>query len=446
MAPLVAHDPLHTTYCTLVVAHQLVYKYAGGMTTRLWNHRPYLIWLVSDTTKDLGAGLASFALPLIALMATGEPAQAGVIAAVGAIATLVLALYGGLLADRHSRIRLMVLCSTLAVAIALALLALTLTDSLGFATLLGLELLFSVQFGLFGVAGEAALKDLVPSDAVGRAQAANQARDAVLRLGANPLAGMLLAVGGWLLAATMLIAGLVSTASAVLLGRSSGSTEHAAPTLRDTSLREGLSWLARRRDLRSVLLLMTIVNLGFNAATTTLIYSMQQDGQPLPMIGLLGTSIGAASLVGAVLATRLVTLVPSGTLVITSLALGTIALAVLPFTRSVPVSIVAPALGLLMAPCLNAALLGYSMVATPTELVGRVRSASMIVVSAAMPLAPMLAGFGLSSIGREATLWVCVALCTVATLIALLNRALHSLPIESEWAAHAEQFADTASP
>ena len=58
----------------------------------------------------------------------------------------------------------------------------------------------------------------------------------------------------------------------------------------------------------------------------------------------------------------------------------------------------------------------------------------------AMPLAPLIAGFGLAWIGREGTILICAALCLVAVLLAVGNRALRALPVEAHWAAHAKQY------
>ena len=55
-------------------------------------------------------------------------------------------------------------------------------------------------------------------------------------------------------------------------------------------------------------------------------------------------------------------------------------------------------------------------------------------------LAPLIAGFGLTWIGREWTILVCAALCIVAVALALGNRALRALPVESRWAEHAKQY------
>jgi hypothetical protein len=59
----------------------------------------------------------------------------------------------------------------------------------------------------------------------------------------------------------------------------------------------------------------------------------------------------------------------------------------------------------------------------------------------AMPLAPLVAGGGLSLIGRDATLIIGAVLCAISVLLAVSTAALRALPAESGWAGHAAQFA-----
>src|SRR5690606_12128194 len=66
---------------------------------------------------------------------------------------------------------------------------------------------------------ESAVKEIVPDEAMGRAQAANQGRDAVLQLAGGPLGGVLLAVGGWLIGAAMAVCQVVAMVTAWMLQR-----------------------------------------------------------------------------------------------------------------------------------------------------------------------------------------------------------------------------------
>ncbi|UPL19182.1 MFS transporter [Microbacterium aurugineum] len=421
---------------------------------RLWQNTRYLTWLVSDTSKGLAAALFGFAIPLLALIVTNDPAQAGIIGGAGMIARLLMTLAGGVLADRHRRIALMLLGSVIGIVLAGGFTLLALGDALTFGSLLVIDVLLAARSGLFDVAGESAIKEIVPDEAMGRAQAANQGRDAALQLAGGPLGGLLLGVGGWLVGVAMTLCHAIAALTAWVLGRQArragvvdegaAQDDSAAPAARKPNawaeLREGFRWLFSRPDLRGVLLITTIINLGFNAAITTVIYALQQEGYPAFVIGTLSASIGAVMLVGAACAPMLVPRIRAGVLTIAGLAVvagGAVALSTVGEPWAIALVLGA---SVLLLPSLNAAMLGYFMVATPSALLGRANSAAGVLAMGAMPLAPLVAGFGLAWIGREGTLLICAALCLVSVILAVGNRALRALPVESGWATHAEQF------
>lgn len=437
---------------------------------RLWRNARYLTWLVSDTGKGLAAALFGFAIPLLALIVTNDPAQAGIIGGAGMVARLVLTLAGGILADRHPRIILMLIGSLLGILLAGAFTLLALADALTFGTLLAANVLLAARSGLFDVAGESAIKEIVPDEAMGRAQAANQARDAALQLAGGPLGGLLLGAGGWLVGAAMTLCHGVAAATAWMLHRDlrragivdTGAEADADVTSGDAAssadagvdaggaapprttawaeLREGFAWLFSRPDLGGVLIIITIINLGFNAAITTVMYALQQEGYSELLIGSLGAGVGAVMLVGAVVAPMLVPRFSTGLLAVAGLSGGAIGTIVLSMVTEPWAIVVVLGASVLLLPALNAGMMGYFMVATPTQLLGRANSAAGVLGMGALPLAPLIAGFGLTWIGREWTILICAGLCVLAVALALGNRALRALPVESRWAEHATQY------
>lgn len=426
---------------------------------RLWRNTRYLTWLVSDTSKGLAASLFGFAIPLLALIVTNDPAQAGIIGGAGMVARLLMTLAGGVLADRHRRIALMLLGSLIGIVLAGGFTLLALGDAMTFGSLLVIDVLLAARSGLFDVAGESAIKEIVPDDAMGRAQAANQGRDAALHLAGGPLGGLLLGVGGWLVGVVMTLCHAIAALTAWMLGRQvrrAGMIDTGAGDVAEPStvvepgvavkpnawaeLREGFGWLLSRPDLGGVLLITTVINLGFNATITTIIYALQQDGYSELLIGTLSASIGAVMLVGAVCAPLLVPRIKAGVLTIAGLtvvSIGAIALSMVTDPWAIAVVLGA---SVLLIPALNAGMMGYFMVATPSHLLGRANSAAGVLGMGAMPLAPLIAGFGLAWIGREWTILICAALCLISVVLAVSNRALRALPVESGWAAHAKQY------
>jgi len=422
----------------------------------------YPLWLSVDTSAQLSSSLGSFAVPLLALSVTGSPTQAGVIGAVGLVGRASSTLTGGTLADRHPRGTLLVIGGITGLLLALALTALSLAHALGFAVLLVLNLALNVRAGLFGPASDAALKDVVPLTALGRAQAANEGRDAVLSLGASPLGGVLLGVGPWLIGAAMTACQVVTTLCALVLrgrlprgvaaGKAPGSDTvpvaapdalpdavpaPAAGPVTPRGLLGALGWMWARHDLRGVLVLSTVVNLGFLLITTTTIYSLQQAGAAPVAIGLVSAGIGAGSLLGSLAAVPLVRRVPAGVLTVSGMALFTLGCAVVPLLHAPLALALVLAVAMLGVPALNAALLGYTMVITPSALLGRVSAVIQTAALGATPLAPLLAGTGLDTVGRTPTLLFGVALCAVATVATCCVRELRRLPAEAEWQAAA---------
>jgi predicted MFS family arabinose efflux permease len=412
---------------------------------RLWRNTRYVTWLVSDTSKGLAGALFAFAVPLLALILTNDPAQAGIIGAAGMAARLLTTLIGGILADRHPRIALMLIGSVAGIVLAGVFTALALSGTLTFPILLLLNILLAARSGLFDVAGESAIKEIVPDDAMGRAQAANQGRDAALQLAGGPLGGLLLGVGGWLVGAVMTLCHVVAAVTASMLrrGAAPASAPAAAPALRPNAwreLREGFAWLLSRPDLGGVLLIITIINLGFNSAIITVIYGLQQEGYSELLIGTVSAAAGVAMLLGAFVAPLLVPRVGAGVLAIVGLTASAAGAAALSMVTAPWAIAVVLGAAVLLLPALNAGMMGYFMVATPTHLLGRANSAAGVLGMGAMPLAPLIAGFGLTLVGRDGTILMCAALCLLAAVLAVGNRALRGLPVESRWAEHAKQY------
>ncbi|WP_243228687.1 MFS transporter [Microbacterium sp. CIAB417] len=481
----------------------------------LWSNTRYVLWLVSDTSKGLATALVGFAIPLITLAVTNDPAQAGIVGGVGMVVRLITTLYGGVLADRHGRIALMLVGAGVATILAAGFTLLSVGDALTFGTILVIEVLLMIRAGLFEPASESALKEIVPDETMGRAQAANQGRDAALQLASGPLGGLLLGVGAWLVGVVMTLGYVLAGATAWMLRRSArragirdrpsdaaadrdallegaavpGATlphggvdaveaaavlegsvpdgvsaagrvvsEQAEPATAVpgtaaasastappkanawNEIRTGFAWLFSRPDLSGVLLIITIVNLGFNAAITTVIYGLQQAGYSELTIGTLSAILGAVMLAGALVAPMLVPRVKAGTLTIVGLAAVTIGAAVVSIVENPWWMAAVLGASVFLLPALNASMMGYFMVATPTELLGRANSAAGVLGMGAMPLAPLIAGFGLTLVGRTNTILFAAALCAVSVVLAVTNRWLRALPAESGWAAHAKQF------
>ncbi|PYI68769.1 MFS transporter [Arthrobacter livingstonensis] len=206
----------------------------------------------------------------------------------------------------------------------------------------------------------------------------------------------------------------------------------------------GIKWLYHRPELRGIMILATVINLGLNSAITAVIFGLQQRGEGPAVIGVVSAGIGAGMLLGSLVAAPLVKRVGAGWIIIAGLFLMTASLAVLPFVSAIPAIMVVQAAAIFGAPAINAALLGYFMVAVPTELLGRAGSALDLLAMGATPLAPLVAGFGYALLGWTGVLLACAGICAVAACLALFNRSLRALPDSDHWADHAAAIVTAA--
>lgn len=404
---------------------------------RLWQRRDYLAWLASDTSGALASAVYAFAVPLVTLIVTGDPALAGLVAGAGALGRVVATVPGGVLADRHDR-RVLMVVGGLSGGVLVGALALAhLAGVLGFWPLLVLNLALGVRTGLFGSASDAALKSVVDARQLPTAMSANQGRDATIALGAGPAGGALLA-GGVVLPLLATVAGYLASALTALGIRADlrpqVDEEHPGRRGMLTEAREGLAWLWRRPQLRGALGVATLLNLGLNAALTTVVFALQQDGVSPAAIGLVSLTLGAGMLLGSIVAPTLLHRFPTGILATGGLLLAVLAFLVLPWVDGLPAVLVVLGLGILGAPVTNAGLGGYLMAAVPQRFLGRVNSAAELLSLAAVPLAPVVAGFGLGALGRQGTLLVCAGICLAAAALVVGNRSLRRLPGPEGWA------------
>src|SRR6478609_12068602 len=90
-------------------------------------------------------------------------------------------------------------------------------------------------------------------------------------------------------------------------------------------------------------------------------------------------------------------------------------------------------LGLLLNPAGNAGIGAYRIAVTPPELVGRVQSTSQFVSMSAMPLAPVLAGVLLTTLGGTAAVLVLGVLTALVALIPTLSVTVRSVPRPAAW-------------
>ena len=137
------------------------------------------------------------------------------------------------------------------------------------------------------------------------------------------------------------------------------------------------------------------------------------------MIGLLGTAMGVSTLVGSLLANKLIDIIPTGMLIADALVLFVVSQVPLLFVQSYAAILICQILAGLPVPALNAGLLGFLYGKTPDNMQGRASAVFETTVGILGAACPAMMG-------------VAVA-CSVAGLAISLAGPLRSIPTPERW-------------
>jgi MFS family permease len=380
------------------------------------------LW-ASTTTSALGSGLAVIATPLLVASRTSDPLTVSVASAVSWLPWLLFALPGGVLVDRVDRRRLMIIIDWVRCA-AMAVLATAIATGWVSIALLYV-VLFVVNAGevVMRTAGQAMVPAVVPRERLERA-------NGWLVGGVTLMQQMIAApVGGFLFLVAASIPFFVNAgsyaASALLVALIAGSFRSAPRDVAGavpargrawTELAEGFRWLLRQRLLRTMAVLIGLLNVTLTAALAVLVLlAKQRLGLGSVGYGLLFTSMAVGGLLGSVVGDRLIRWVTA--------------------TWTIRVGLLVEAgLHLALAASRNAWFIGVALFAfgvhgslwgivgsslrqrlTPPEMLGRVGSSTLFIAAGGNCVGALLGGFVATSFGLTAPYWVGFVVAVLVT-------------------------------
>ncbi|NMH93310.1 MFS transporter [Pseudonocardia bannensis] len=263
--------------------------FAGGQVVSLigtWMQRVAQDWLVLD-------------------LSGGSATALGIAAALQFSPTLALSLWGGVLADRVDKRRMLI---AVQVAMGLCALVLGLADVSGVVTLWQVYLL-CLLLGCFSALDvpvrQAFVSELVGPGQVGNAVALNSLTFNLARIVGPSVAGLLIvAVGtGWVFLINA--ASFVGVVAGLLLMNQAGLFRSERVPRGSGQLREGLRYVRGRPDLVAVLTLVFLVStFGINFYMTLALLARNVFGRGAEAYGLLTTLLAVGSVIGATLAAR----------------------------------------------------------------------------------------------------------------------------------------------
>ena len=393
-------------------------------------HPNYRLWFAGQLVSLFGTWMQTTAQGFLVYELTGSPAYLGYVGFAAGMPSWLFTLYGGVVADRIPRRRLLMITQTAMMGLAFTLAYLTFSGRVQPWHIIGLAFLLGVANAFDAPARQAFTIELVGRQDLTNAIALNATIFNSAMIVGPALGGILYALAG---AAWCFVINAVSFVAVIAaLGLMRFDPTHAVEANGSAAggLREGLSYVAHNGTVRGLIgSLGAFALLGIGIVTLVPAWSVEVLGGTAATNGLLLSARGIGSLIAGLMIAALSRYHIKGKL----LTLGSfaMALALLAFSaiRLIPASLVAMAVigwgFMLIINTINALVQGQ----VPDALRGRVMGIYTLVFFGTVPIGSLLAGVAAASLGEPVTVAIAaLLLLALAGLLWLRWPALRRLP------------------
>ena len=367
----------------------------------------------------VGGQMVTVALVLFVLARYHSPQLAGLTAFLATFPGLVVSPVAGALLDRHGRTRLIVLDYLIA-AISVGVIAvLSWRGALPAPLMLSIVGIASLTNPLSNTGARSLFPVLAPPELWERANALDSSSFVLSTLVGSPLAGAMIGLIGpeWALLAS---AGVFAAAAAVMLRLPEPATESARGESLVRSAWRGLEYVVRNPTLRGLAVTLSTFNLAWGIlviAVPVLVLDRLHSGPAA--VGVLWGAMGAAGLVSALIAGRFPSQGRERQLMFGAIMASTLAMALLPFARSLALVGVAIVLvGIANGP-FDIGLFTLRQRRTDPAWFGRAFAVSMSVNWIGQPVGSALAGPMIGS-SLDVALWAAVAISLASAFLPLV--------------------------
>lgn len=383
----------------------------------LWRNRHYLLLWCGQALSEIGGALSDLAYPLLILSITHSAAQAGFVAALGAVPAVLFGLPAGALVDRWNRRWVMLVCDA---GRAVALASIPFAYAFGRLTIWQLYIAAFIEGALmivFNLAKTAATPQLVPPAQLPAAVALEESVEGVTTLCGPPLSGVLYTLGAMFPFLADALSYVISCATLLLI-RAPFQQERIQTHRRlGAEIAEGVLWIWRQPFILTMTLLMGAGAFALSGETLTVILLAQRAQISAVGIGLIFAVGGVGAILGSLLAPRLTQRLTVGQSVLLTRWY---------FALCWPLYALAPFPSMLGAlqfgsgfvdPIEDVPYFSHRLKLIPAELQGRVISVCRLVPGVMRPLGLALTGILIQQIGVFTTIWLTWAWLLVATVV-----------------------------
>ena len=390
---------------------------AGGIFRSL-AVRNYRLYFTGNVISQTGTWMNRVAQDWLVLQITGnDPIALGIATALQFGPVLFLSLIAGTIADRYDKRTLLIWIQAVLGALGVAL---GLAASFHVATIWYVYvacLLVGVAAAFDGPTRQAFVMELVGRSEVTNAVALNSMGFNGARIVGPAVAGVLIALTDS--GPVMTLAGFGYVAVIVSLVRMRPEELHAAAKLSRAAgqIRDGLRYIAARRDLKMIMLLVLLVStFGMNFQLTLAIMAKIVFHRDASSYGLLTTMLAVGSLLGALVSARRQNAPRLRLLVGAAIAFGGAEIAMGVTGSYALLALLLVPGGVFMLVFSNAANAALQLTTAP-EMRGRVMSIYVLVFLGGAPFVSPVLGFVAQRFGGGAPLWMGGAISLLSAVV-----------------------------
>jgi MFS family permease len=384
--------------------------------------RNYRLFAIGQLVKLVGVWMMFTAQDWLVLDLSGDsPAALGIVTALQFLPVLLLTLWGGKLADRYDKRRLLIL-SNAAFAVTAIVFAILVASGI---VVLWHVFLFAALLGITGAietpVRQAFVSELVEHRLLPNALALSAATFNTARISGPALAGVALALfdtGPVFLIATVLAIAPIFSYTAMRTADLFRTEKPASDD--DTKIVDGLKYVGKRHDLLLPIVLMSVVGMiGFNFPVTLAALAKINFNAGPSSFGLLTTALAVGALGGALAGSGRRARPGAYVVLGAAIAFGVFEIAV-GFAPSFIVAMILLVPTGFFSIYLAQAANHRVQMGVDSSYRGRVMALYVLVFLGTTPIGASLAGWWGEHFGVPSSIWVGGIVCLVAGVVALL--------------------------
>ncbi|HEV7305265.1 MFS transporter [Ensifer sp.] len=383
----------------------------------------------SNLSAQFSEQMALAAAPLAAvLLLSAGPAETGWLQMAQTLPFLLLSIPAGLVADRASRLRLMISSEMLRTASLAATLLLMIGGVLNLPLLAVMGFIGAIGTVCYNVAAPALVPAIVPRHQLSDANRWLELARSLAYSGGPAIGGTIVALTG---ASLAYVAATALSVLAVMLLAGLGDPSRSAPTRRRLlhDLAEGARFLAGHPLLRPILVTAVVFNTSwFVLQAVYVAYAIQNLGLSATGVGVTLGIYGAGMMVGALAAPAIARRIPFGAMIVLGPLGGLAAALVMLATIWTPLGILAGLSFFLFGagPVLwSIATLTLRQAVTPNAMLGRVSAFVTTATFGARPIGAAVGALVATRFGVEACLAVAGLGFLIQFLVIIVSRVPH---------------------